>query len=282
MIIGVPSGIGDISWMYSKLMHIGEPLEIEVADGWPYRSVPFLELLPKVQRASYGEFQYTHILAMETALGVNEKTTWYELAQKQCGKLLIEANRHLEAGKRLEKWLPDLPCNFHYDMITTQEDSDKADKLLAGLKKPIIGVSAASYRGSESWKTWGFHEWKAFLPWLTAETGGDILLMGGFWDDLTSALAECGYRDVVGRTTAGVMVELLKKLDGYLGFSSGLGILRTVLSKPVFMLWPDHQMALSTSWAPIEMLEDKSYTISLWRDQEHVQRAMRPWLRHIA
>lgn len=280
-IIGVPSGIGDVSWMYSKLKHVSKKLEIEVADGWPYRTVPYLELLPNVYRASYGDFQYPQIVAAEVCNGINGKTIWRDLASQEHGRLLLEANRHLEAGKRLEEWLPDLPCDFHYQMLTTAEDTERAHKIIDGLKHPLIGISAASYRGSEAWKTWGFNEWKPFLQWLTTETGGDILLMGGFWDDLTSVLAEEGYRDAVGRTSIGVAVEVLKLLDGYLGFSSGLGVLMTVLDRPTFMLWPDHQVELSTSWAPPDMLATGTYTTSLWREPTLVQRSVKRWLRYV-
>ena len=278
MIIGVPSGIGDVSWMYSKLKHIGEPLEIEVADGWPYRTVPYLEMLPEVKAASYGEFQYPQILAFESINEINGHAKWADLRGKH-HRLLIQANRHLEAGKRLEDWLPDLPCDFHYEMRTSPADVERAEKMLAGLKRPLIGISAASYRGSEAWKTWGYREWSPFLKWLTAETGGDILLMGGFWDDLTATLAEDGYRDVVGKTPIGTAVEILRRLDGYLGFSSGLGVLMTVLDRPTFMMWPDHQVELSTSWAPPAMLDNQTYLTSLWREPELVQKRVKRWLR---
>ena len=32
MIVGVPSGIGDVSWVYSKLCGLDTPLEYEVAE----------------------------------------------------------------------------------------------------------------------------------------------------------------------------------------------------------------------------------------------------------
>ena len=52
----VPSGIGDISWIYSKLASLNLPLRIEVAAGNPKRALPYLELLPMVQEAVYGDF----------------------------------------------------------------------------------------------------------------------------------------------------------------------------------------------------------------------------------
>ena len=51
-VVGVPSGIGDVSWLYSKLKHAG-PLGYKIADGWPYRTKQFLELLPNVRWAEY-------------------------------------------------------------------------------------------------------------------------------------------------------------------------------------------------------------------------------------
>src|SRR5262245_48972504 len=141
MIIGVPSGIGDISWIYSKLMHLEDQLDLEVADGWPYRSVPYLEMLPRVKRARYGDFNYQQIIAFETANAMYNGTTWNQVPKSP--RILIEANRHLEAGKRLEQWLPDLPCSFHYPMITTEQETSHARAICDGLRHPLVGISAA-------------------------------------------------------------------------------------------------------------------------------------------
>ena len=48
----------------------------------------------------------------------------------------------------------------------------------------------------------------------------------------------------------------------FIGFSSGLGIVRTVLGLPTIMLWPDHLQALSTSWADPEDVKSKKYIAS--------------------
>jgi hypothetical protein len=273
-VVKVPSGIGDVSWMYSKLCHV-DPLDWQIADGWPYRTKHFLELLPKVRSAEYGNFIYTDIITSEEMIGVHGKS-WEELSRFE--ELLLEANTHLESGKRLEDWLPDLPTDFHYSIRTSPRDVKRAEALLGDFPKPLWGVSAASYRGSEAWKTWGFSEWRSFLEWFKAYAGGTIILMGGFWDDLTDALASEGYDNVVGRTSFGAAVEMLRRLDGYVGFSSGLGIVGTVLDRKVFMMWPEHQQPLSRSWAPPEMLESGRYAASRWGSVEEVSRLVRKWL----
>jgi hypothetical protein len=276
----VPSGIGDVSWLYSKLINLPEKFTMTVADGWPHRTAPFLNLLPRVERAEYGPFNYDEIIRQEEYHEFGLSPTWRQVFDRNIENVYIECNRHLESGRRLEDWLPDLPTNFHYPIYIPFEDADRGDMLIRDLPRPIWAISAASYRGSEAWKTWGFEEWKRFLTAWHLHAGGTILLLGGFWDDLTHTLASNPeYKDIVGKTSVGAMLKVIKEVDGYIGFSSGMGILRTVYKKPVFMLWPDHQVELSTSWAPPEMLENGQYIASLWRDPAEIFQRAKIWHR---
>lgn len=280
MIIGLPSGIGDVSWAYSKLCHVG-PLEYEIADGWPYRTSDFMELLPGVSKVSYGQFRYEDIMSFEHATGIGDHPKWEDVVSKNGqpnARVLIAPNLHLEQGRRLEEWLPDLPTDFHYPINIPEARQKEALNILSRFKKPVWGISAASYRGSESWKTWGRAEWTKFLWRFHDRAGGTILLLGGFWDDLTHSLAEDGWNELVGKTHISTATEILKHLDGYIGFSSGLGVLRTVLNKRVFMMWPDHQLELSTSWAPKHMLESGRYMMSRWLSPDEVFVRVKLWL----
>lgn len=270
--VTVPSGIGDISWIYSKLCHANKPIWFEVADGWPYRSVPYLKLLPNVAAAKYSDLQYDAIVINQRAIhGAN--FTWQQLVDQGVGMMYLEANQHLERGKRLEDWLPDLPTDFHYPIAEASiRDHQVVNKLLDwdNVPRPVIAVSAASYRGSEAWQTWGYDEWSPFLRRLCEMTGGSILLMGGFWDDLTHALSEDGYPTIVGKTDVAQAIEVLRRVDHYIGFSSGLGMLRTVLNKSAFMLWPAHQEKLQNSWADPVQLYNGSYMHCLWQSPDKV------------
>lgn len=279
MVFGVPSGIGDVSWAYSKLKALG-PQEYQIADGWPYRTVPYMDLLPEVSKSSYGQFNFSDIVKFETMHGYHPSPRWSEVPQG-FGLTLIEPNRHLEMGRRLEDWLPDLPTDFHYDIRVAEEDAIRARNKLIGHPRPWTGISAASYRGSEAWKTWSYADWSPFLKAWHAEAGGTIFLLGGFWDDLTDTLADDGWVSLVGKTSVGSIVETLRLLDYYIGFSSGLGVIRTVLKKNAFMLWPDFQAELSTSWAPPHMLEQNEYIAQLWRPHDLVIKRARNWLRAI-
>ena len=193
--------------------------------------------------------------------------------------LMLEPNQHLEMGKPLADWMPDLPTTYHVPMYVTDEDSTRAKRLLANMPRPITAISCASYRGSEAWKTWGYAEWSPFLKRLHAEVGGTILLLGGFWDDLTSRIAEQdGYPDLVGKTNMGQLVAILRQCEQVVGFSSGLGMLHACEWGKTFLLWPDHQVELSRSWADPAMLDAGTYDTSLWRHPDEVWWLVKRWL----
>ena len=159
MKIGVPSGIGDFSWMWSKLCHVQNEIEeIEIADGWPYRTQEYVHLCGI--KASYGAFAYPQILLSEK---VNNVRSWKDIQNLNYGMVLIEANKHLEDGRRLEEWMPDLPTEFHYPLNVSDSARAIAQRSLMHLKGPLLGVSCASYRGSEAWKTWDREQWVNIL-----------------------------------------------------------------------------------------------------------------------
>jgi ADP-heptose:LPS heptosyltransferase len=291
MRIGLPAGVGDVSWAWSKLYHRRGAIDvIEVCDGWPQRTVPYLEcLFPSVDTSphfGYGDFNYQTIQLFTKSNGI-QNPTWEHLWENFEGhhRVLLEPNEHLELGRRLELWMPDVATEFHYPLYTAHAAQSMREKLHrafsdAGAKgEMLVGISCASYRGSEAWKTWGVDEWRFVLQKMLSR-GYQPVLLGGFWDDLTYTLAcELNLPELVGKTSMAECVELLRILPAYVGFSSGLNVIRTVVDRPAFALWPDHQQELSTSWVPPHMLESHRYVASLWRDPEQVWAPMGQFLR---
>ena len=292
--IGLPSGIGDASWALSKLYAVRDQIrEIRIADGWPLRTIPYVHLFwspeeraarpvvetpddprEKLPGTSYGNFTYQTIRQFEAvneiAYAPGYSPTWADVLSKVggYGQILLQPNNHLEAGLPLASWLADLPTEYHYPLYVDPADLQSAQQMLARLltTKPLVGVSCASYRGAEGWKTWGRAQWTLLLQNIIRH-GWQPVLLGGSWDDLTSGVAAAlNLPDLVGRTNVPEMVGLLTHLDAYLGFSSGLGVVRTVLNKPALSLWPDFQKELSTSWAPPDMLSAGRYVACPYRD----------------
>lgn len=284
MKIGLPSGIGDFSWAWSKLYWVREQIrEIAIADGWPYRTTPYVDLCwsPDERAAgkttSYGTFNYKDIQIYEMVNSIAYTpgviSTWGKVLTECAGhsQILMQPNAHLEAGHKLALWLADLPTEYHYPLYTTAAHKTSAARTVAALHtrcggRPLVGVSCASYRGSEAWKTWDRSDWTNFLSQVIAH-GWQPVIVGGFWDDLSSGVAAAlDLPDLVGRTDVGEMVEILRLLDAFITFSSGLNVIRTVLDKPVMALWPDFQRELSTAWCPPAMLASGRYVAALYRD----------------
>ncbi len=262
MIIGVPSGIGDISWVVSKLINAPEwkdGLEIQIADGWPFRAQDYLESVEaKLATPPYGSFRFDDIIVWQK---VHPYITWQDIP-KDVGKFFIQPNWHLEMGRSLKDWLPDLDTSYHYN-INLPELSTKVRSLTMPLSNGNwVGISAASYRGHKAWKTWGLSEWTDFCKMLLAKEY-KICLMGGAWDDLTESLyyelPPNACINIVGKTTFPEVCAIHRLLKFYVGFSSGLGIIRSVMNLPTMMIWPEHQQPLSFSWADPEDVESKKY-----------------------
>jgi ADP-heptose:LPS heptosyltransferase len=152
---------------------------------------------------------------------------------------------------RLENYLPDLKTDYHYELSLPRITRKWYYPRLKSAH--WVGISAASYRGANAWKTWGTGEWSKLIKMLLRR-GYNIALLGGSWDDLTKQLLytlKVGDRilNLIGETTFGEVCSVQKMLKFYIGFCSGLGIVRTVLGLPTIMLWPEHMQFLRTSWA---------------------------------
>ncbi len=263
----VPSGIGDISWLVSKVINAPEwnsDLEIIVADGWPWRAKPYLDMLGV--KSSYGNFRFEDIIAFEKVHNFCYPSipTWREIRAKGFEKYLIQPNWHLESGRSLAEYLPDLETSYHYKMnLPSVKDKNYYSELRDG---KWIGISCASYRGATSWKTWEVDQWFEMCKRVT-NLGYKLCFLGGKWDDLTEAVSDEFPKEaklnLVGKTSFGEACAIHKMLPFYIGFSSGLGIIRTVLDLPTLMLWPcnEHinQQALSTSWADPIDVDSKKY-----------------------
>lgn len=271
MKIGVPSGIGDISWLVSKLVNTKEWPEIEliIADGWPFRADDYLRMIGKVKedrKDNYGLFCFDDIVAFEANAykDMPKPLNWKSIADSGFGMHFLQPNHFLEMGRPLAEYLPDLPTNYHYPLTIPAITNKPFYGALYDWSN-WVGVSCASYRGAHAWKTWELDSWLEFSNKLLND-GFKICLMGGRWDDLTDALGEEIGSDsclnLVGKTTFGEACAVHKMCKFYVGFSSGLGIIRTVMDLPTMLLWPEHQQPLSFSWVDPEDLDSRKYVPS--------------------
>jgi len=288
----LPSGIGEFQWAWTKLCNTGEKFAIFSLDGAPRRLHQFAELHPGVEAFGWVGFDYSQIRAFQK---MHELDTWAAVTRNfGPGQLVFLAcNPHLEAGFPLRDWMPDLPVSYTYDLHTSVRHKIEAEGILhgAGPSDVLIGISCASYRGAAAWKTWDDVGWTELLTLVQRRIpNARFVLLGGSWDDVTSAVYnpdgplrwQLDRRGLppVGLSSFGGAVEVLKRLAGYIGFSSGLGhVAAHLCGCPVAMLWPDHEYdLLSTSWVNPELLANGSYVPLPWHSPGEVFERITPWL----
>src|SRR5437016_5616600 len=133
----VPGGIGDISWVCSKIKHLPAMLgkQVILTSGSKelpavlHRAHTFIDLLPEVhwggylpQRESWDSVSQCLPSEWPDYMG------WGPFHQKR--PVNLSANMHLEMGRKLRDWLPMLPTDYHYDLKFTPEHEQASAKFL--------------------------------------------------------------------------------------------------------------------------------------------------------
>lgn len=233
----VPPGIGDALWVFMKLINTGERFYVVMPGGSPRRGHQLAELLPDlIDSITYDDtLSYRKIRQQNIQQGRKE---WQMIHQ---GNFALEANTHLEYGKRIERFLPDLPTSFSLPFIGAS-----ADKYPSGW----IAIYTSAYSNARHWGQWGPDEWFKLME----RVGGKYILIGapydvGITEELTAKLDEAGieYISSIGEPLP-VVVEILRQSKYFIGFPSGLSILCELIGTPNFMHYPPHLLGMIDAW----------------------------------
>lgn len=276
--VAVPAGIGDISWIWSKLSTIGNEFMIFTPETWPQRSYQWLHLLPNVI-PMIGKHGYNDILTMESKYGYASYNSWEEIL-KVYGEddvIYLQPNQHFLKGRPLSMWLPDLKTDYHYELSIPDEDIQFAHAVTSVDKAPRIGIHMSSMKGAKGWNAWMPEDWVRFMKLVDQDiSGATFYLLGGSWDaDMALEVIgrmnkEVKLVDMVGRTTIGQAIALLDCLDYYVGFSSGLNVMMNVMNKPCAALWPDYQRAHIYPHVDPDMVDSRRYVGFVYDDPERI------------
>lgn len=232
LVFTLPPGIGDCSWVISKVFHLFSKRDvgIKVSDGHPHRSSDFIDLLP-VKNLGFTPWQFP-----EGAIPV---TT--DLDSLPDGEYKIECNSALEMGMKLNMIFPQQPTNYHYPMVTSEAMQNTAKVFLSKAKgSPRIGIYASAYTGPCPWSV---EQWVLFCSNIKSNyPHAAFYVIGAKYDnrtfDLFEELKKEGYNVVsaIGEHHIGATIEVIKGLDYFFAYPSGLGILANVIHTPC-MMW---------------------------------------------
>lgn len=233
----VPPGIGDISWVYSKLAVMARSGRWEItfkpAVQNLARAEPYINILPGIK---FGGYEGSVPVVLSSGIRLDT-----DLQGLKDGAYIICINPHLESGRYLHEAFPRQPTDYHYSMNLppVREDISALSKI-QGRK---IGFYCSSYQHHPELVFWSIAEWVAFLR-LVRKAVPDVqfIAVGAPYDNKTKDVTEAfekseGYRILkfldqpIGDT-----LNVMLQLDYFFAFPSGLGILGDVLDIPT-MMW---------------------------------------------
>lgn len=261
--IKVCAGIGDNIWLLQKLINSGEQFDFELPDGKPQRGKQIFDLLPQVANSA----TYVPGLTYKKLADRNIQNTVPLWENVKLRSFYLSANTHLERGKRIEEFLPDLPTTFRIPWNVQPHAKLPTTK--------YIGIYGSSYSTSRSWGFWDANKWFELIKMIHKhDPQYTFILIGAEWDlDLVGDLVELirannfaprngnkriSYVNTVG-SSLGSVIEVMHHLDYFFSFPSGLGILAPTVGCPVTMFYPKHLRLMMNAWASPEDIETGLY-----------------------
>jgi hypothetical protein len=272
--ITTPAGIGDYLWIASKLLNTGEKFNVIMPDSSPQRGHQLTDLMPYlIASHKYQEGLGYRIIDRRNILG--SKSRWSHITEKS---FYLSANRHLEAGRRIGEFLPDLPPTYKMTFITGEEDKAKAEELLP-VGPDYIGIYTSAYKNArhEHYNGWAVPEWSWMIRQLHKERKFVFVIIGAQYDsDLSEMLmdelsgAGIPFVNTVGQPL-GVVVELLKRLYYFMGFPSGLSILNEYQHGcDGLMFYGERVKRIINTWADPVRIKNGNIKECLFTDPEKI------------
>jgi hypothetical protein len=265
--IKTPPGAGDNIWLISKLLSTGERFNFQLPDSSPQRGKQIFDMLPSISAScTYVPGLSYRIIEMQNIQRGGR--SWRNIKGYDCFSL--SCNGHLEAGNRIETFLPDLEMHYRIDW-NTAEFSSKAEEILQKFslkteKTHFIGIYTSSYAGSKNWGTWGSEIWCEFVRMMHRKNNQFVfVIIGASFDvdmsnDLMNRLRllRIPFINTIGEPLA-IVTEILKRLAYFVGFPSGLSILNETLGKKTFMFYSQAIKAIIETWAEPCRIESGDY-----------------------
>lgn len=285
----IPSGIGDFSWTWSKLICTPHNFHLEYIGGYPDRMKAFFDLLPKDRLLSctpnsqyYTRWDEKNELVCCARQGAPAIRKAYRLSDLREGEMMfIESNSYLEAGNRLEGWLADeLPnTEFHYPLNGTIKGAKKGDYFI---------VNYSSYGTKKNWNYYDVPDSVEFVKFVQKFTGWTPIFIGGEYDDYTvdifRALSDSGVPAIslIGKTPELVtVVALLQQAKMYVGACSGLMVLANILHTAVATYYPGFDVPPGRKLAGMWHDPNVPYLSLFWDGLDKNKQDMENFIKHI-
>lgn len=251
------SGIGDFIFLAQKLINQPDKFDWVIPSSKPQRAHQLATMLPQIINS----------MSFEDGLGYSKikQKSYHGKWAGTPNEFYLQANTMLEEGRRVERFLPDLGTSFVLPYMTSENDRATAEEYLWEPNLKYIGIYTSSHATSQYMSGWGFKEWFELIKTLEKHTPDTkFVLLGASWDvgiseKLMAAMKPHDYINTIGQPLP-VVVEILKHLDCFIGFQSGLSIINeTIAAKQTVMLYHNKLERLINAWPDPARIENGSY-----------------------
>ena len=252
-------GIGDTLFLFQKLINQPERFNWKIWDGMkngqqaqPQRGHQIFELFPQLVES----FEYIPNAGYNKIKRDGYSGSW-STAPK--GEFVLEANSHLESGKPIDSFLPDLPTSY---LLPFPE----GEEMEIDTSKKLIGIYTTSYANAQYMSGWLIREWKSFIELLHAHDSDFHFVFigapydGGLSQEIMKLIPSDWFTDLMGKTTLLQITWLLRKLHCFVGFQSGLMIMSELMgARQTTMLYSPALKDMMNTWPDPKRIESGSY-----------------------
>jgi hypothetical protein len=251
--------------------HGGRPIHAYVNTSPDHRSIGYLELVPFIEKAIDSSRALYHL---QDDLDEDYKAEKWATLKGSSGwrefDYVLIANGHLESGKPLSTWMPELATEFSYPLNipeAAREYARRWDPPGSVLLYP--SGTDANYGFHRN--TWTVRNWAEVISRLNAEGIVPVLVGAKSKADLAyqrllvGACRRSRYVDTIGKTNIPQVLAMIEDASVWCGLNSGLGIVAAMRSTPTLMLWADARYpirgsstmpaAMQRSWLSEDQLE---------------------------
>ena len=246
MVARLVQGIGDIYWILQKI--IDKDIDIEICSSPPLRGMQVFDVVEH----NFRSVKYTDKpICTEVYTTAKYNLRWAEV--KDMPIVNISANRWLDAGNRIEAWMPDEPIKkIKFKLGDPFVDEDTV----------VIYTSSMSNVAHKKKDIWRGEHWIEFIRQFDKDQKFHII--GAEYDrDLVEFIFyntkfRCKMEYSIDKPLADVLASI-KKGRCFLSRASGLGILGEAVGANVYMQYPRYETLLMNAWPRQESLSNGKY-----------------------
>lgn len=238
-----PAGVGDLLWILAKLAPC----------SWDRNAVFWL---PDGEQHRAGAVARMAGVRYGYLPGLTTGWVWEQPGSPELPKsgwVAVQANRHLEAGKPLHQWYPELPTSYP-DLSPLFQSRQGAKSYV------VVFTCVESYMGGQLQP----HVWANIVAHLE-KTVGPVMLVGAGADVVFCRKVESYYRPKVPPSYDRPLEEvavILTRAKLVVGVASGLLIMSIAYGTPSIISYPRHLSLMPGTWEP-----DSSVRLSVFQDE---------------